>query len=180
MNPYDDDETPAQVWMQLQRQKAAERNFVTPAPLATRQPVTIDAPAWMVQSQQQDLTRALETADGAQERTSAMDRARALRVRLIPFVLLWALLAVIVGAVVLYVAQNAPGAALGGLLVFTALTAVTYVKLNTTDYQYSREGTERHKVDTAAYLTERQMEHEQELRRMALEAYLRQLEGRDK
>ena len=177
MNDYDDDETPAAVWMQLQRKKAAERNFVTPAPLATRQPVTIDAPAWLVQ-QPQDLTRALETTDGAQERTSAMDRARALRVRLMPFVLLWALLAIIVGAVVHYVAQNAPGAALGGLLVFTALTAVTYVKLNTTDYQYSREGTERHKVDTTAYLTERQMEHEQELRRMALEAYLRQLEGR--
>ena len=83
--------------------KAAERNFVAPpAPLATRQPVTIDAPAWMVQQQPQDLTRALEAADGAQERTSAMDRARALRVRLLPFVLLWALLAVIVFVVVLY------------------------------------------------------------------------------
>lgn len=176
MTPYDDDETPAAVWMQMQRQKAAERNFVTPAPLATRPAITIDAPAWMVQQQAQDLTRALETADGAQERTSAMDRARALRVRLLPFVLLWALLAVIVFAVVLFVAQNAPGAALVGLLAFTALTAVTYVRLNTTDYQYSREGTERHKVDTTAYLVERQMDHEQELRKMALEAYLQTLE----
>mgnify|MGYP000930996625 CR=1 FL=1 len=162
----------------MQRQRAAQRNFVTPAPLATRQPQTIDAPAWLVQSQPQDLARALETADGAQERTSAMDRAKALRVRLVPFVGLWALLGVIVGVVVLYVAQNAPGAALGGLLVFTALTSATYIKLNGQDYAHSREGTERHKVDTAAYLVERQMDNEQELRRMALEAYLRQIEGR--
>lgn len=178
MRRYDDSNETEQT--QLQRERMAQRNFVTPAPLARREPVTIDAPQWMVQQQAQDLTRALETQEGAQERTSAMDRAKALRVRLLPFVLLWALLAVIVFAVVLYVAQNAPGAALGGLLAFTALTAITYVKLNTTDYQYSREGTERHKVDTAAYLVERQMEHEQELRKTALDAYLRQMEGRNK
>jgi hypothetical protein len=178
MNPYNDDadETPAQLWMQLQRQKAAERNFVTPAPLATRQPVTIDAPAWMVQQQPLDLTRALEVADGAQERTSAMDRAKALRVRLVPFLWGWVGLSVIVGAVVLMVAQNAPGAALLALLTFSGLTSVTYYRLNRTDYDYSREGTERHKVDTSAYLVERQMDNEHELRRMALDAYLQTLE----
>lgn len=174
---YDDsEETPAEIYLQVARQKAAQRNFVTPAPLATRQPVTIDAPAWLVQQQPLDLTRGLETHDGAREHTSAMDRAKALRVRLVPFVLLWALLAVCVFVVVLYVAQNAPGAALGGLLAFTALTAYTYYRLNRTDYDYSREGTERHKVDTAAYLVERQMDNEQELRKMALEAYLGTLE----
>ena len=176
MNDYDETPEPAQVWLQVQRQRAAERNFVAPAPLATRQPVTIDAPAWLAQSQPQDLTRGLEAQDGAQERTSAMDRAKALRVRLMPFVALWALLAVIVFVVVLFVAKNAPGAALGGLLAFTALTAFTYYRLNRTDYDYSREGTERHKVDTAAYLVERQMDNEQELRKMALEAYLGTLE----
>lgn len=180
MNEYDETPEPAALWMQLQRERAAQRNFVTPAPLATRQPVTIDAPAWLATSQPVDLTQALTAVDGAQERTSAMDRARALRVRLLPFVLLWALLAVIVFVVVLLVAQNAPGAALGGLLAFTALTAFTYYRLNRTDYDYSREGTERHKVDTAAYLVERQMDHEQELRRMALEAYLKTLEGRNR
>ena len=105
-----------------------------------------------------------------------MDRAKALRVRLMPFVALWALLAVIVFVVVLFVAKNAPGAALGGLLAFTALTAFTYYRLNRTDYDYSREGTERHKIDTAAYLVERHMDNEQELRKMALEAYLGTLE----
>lgn len=179
MRHYDDDsteQTPAEVYLQLQRERAAQRNFVAPAPLATRQPVTIDAPAWLATSQPVDLTQALTAVDGAQERTSAMDRARALRVRLLPFVLLWALLAVITFVVVLFVAQNAPGAALGGLLVFVAMSAVTYVKLNTTDYQYSREGTERHKVDTAAYLAERHMDHDYRLRELALDAYFRTLE----
>ena len=173
---YDETPEPAALWMQLQRERAAQRNFVTPAPLATRQPVTIDAPAWLATSQPVDLAQALTAVDGAQERTSAMDRARALRVRLLPFVLLWALLAVIVFVVVLYVAQNAPGAALLGLLAFTALTAVTYIRLNTTDYQYSREGTERHKVDTAADLARTHMDNEHELRKMALESYLQTLE----
>lgn len=180
MARYDDDaeETPAQVWLQLQRQRAAERNFVTPAPLAKREPQTIDAPQWMVQQQPLDLTRGLETQSGAQERTSAMDRAKALRVRLVPFLWGWVGLSVIVGAVVLMVAQNAPTAALLALLTFSGLTSVTYYRLNRTDYDYSNAGVERHKVDTSAYLAERHMEHEQELRRMALDAYLKQLDGK--
>ena len=35
---YDETPEPAALWMQLQREQAAQRNFVTPAPLATRQP----------------------------------------------------------------------------------------------------------------------------------------------
>lgn len=179
MSNYDYDEipVPSELYLQLQRERAAQRNFVAaPAPLATRQPVTIDAPSWLATSQPVDLATAWTAVDGAQERTSAMDRARALRVRLLPFVLLWALLSLIVFVVVLLVAQNAPGAALGGLLVFTALSAGTYVKLNGQDYAHSREGTERHRIDTAAYLVERHMENEQEMRRMALDAYLQTLE----
>jgi hypothetical protein len=81
-----------------------------------------------------------------------------------------------VGVVVLVVAQNAPGAALVGLLTFVAMTGATYVKLNGQDYEHSREGTERFKVSTAADLARQQMEHEHELRRLALEAYLKHLE----
>ena len=185
MNPldeFDEDGTPrAMVWQREHRERMAQKNFVTPAPLAVRQPVTIDqAPQWLTPAQPVNLAQAWTAVDGAQERTSAMDRARALRVRLVPFVLLWALLAAIVFVVVLYVAQNAPGAALGGLLAFTALTAYTYYRLNRTDYDYSREGTERHKVDTAAYLAERQMDHEYRLKEAALDAYLRQMEGRNR
>jgi len=139
-------------------------------------PATVDAPAWLVERQPMPLETVWTPVEGAQEHTSAMDRAQALRVRLVPFVALWGLLAVVVGVVVLMVAQNAPGAALVGLLTFTALSAVTYIKLNTTDYTFSREGTERHRLDTAADLARRRMNHEHELRRMALETYLKALE----
>ena len=179
MNDYDETPEPAALWMQLQRERAAQRNFVA-APLAKREPVTIDAPAWLATSQHMDVTPVWQAPDGARENTSAMDRARALRVRLLPFVLLWALLAVIVFVVVLFVAQNAPGAALLGLLAFTALTAVTYVKLNTTDYQYSREGTERHRIDSATYLAERELDHKARMQEKALDSYLRQIEGRNR
>lgn len=178
MHPYDDDEMPVTRYM---RERQAQRNFVTPAPapLATR-PQTIDAPAWLATSQPVDLATAWAAVDGARENTSAMDRARALRVRLLPFACLWALLGVIVGVLVLYIASNAPGAAMGGLLVFTALTSATYIKLNGQDYAHSREGTERHRVDSAVYLAERQMENDQELKKMALDAYLKQMENRNR
>ena len=179
MNDYDPDETPAALYLRLQRERQAARNYVpaaAPAPLAKREQTVDVIPQWLATAQPVDLSTAWAASDGARENTSAMDRAQALRVRLVPFVGLWALLGVIVGIVVLYVAQNAPGAALGGLLTFSALTAYTYYRLNRTDYDYSREGTERHKIDTAAYLVERQLDNEHELRRMALEAYLETLD----
>jgi hypothetical protein len=146
------------------------------AQLAKREPVTIDAPAWMTTTTPQDLTRALQVGTGAEEHTSAMDRAKALRVRLVPFLALWGLLAVITFVVVLLVAQNAPGAALGGLLVFVALSSATLIKLNGQDYAHSTNGVERFKVATSADLTRAQMNHEQELRKMALDAWLKRME----
>ena len=152
-------------------------NFVPARVEPHRQsPVVIDAPSWVVQQQPMPIDGALMAVEGAQERTSAMDRARALRVRLMPFVALWGLLGVLVGAVVLIVAENAPGAALVGLLTFVAMTGATYVKLNGQDYAHSREGTERFKVATAAGLARQHMSQEHELRRMALDAYLATLE----
>jgi hypothetical protein len=141
------------------------------APESKQLPATIDAPAWLVERQPLDVANVWTPTPGAVESTSAMDRAKALRVRLWPFVMLWILLAVIVGVVVLYVAKNAPGAALLGLLTFTALTAFTYYRLNRTDYDYSREGTERHRLNTAADLAKMRMRHEQELRERALDIY---------
>jgi hypothetical protein len=153
----------------------------TQTALARRTPVTLDATplAVLTQAQPMNLAPAWTALEGAAEKTSAMDRAKALRVRLMPFVGLWGLLGVIVGVVVLVVAQNAPGGALVGLLTFVAMTGATYVKLNGQDYEHSREGTERFKVATAADLARRQMEHEHELRRLALEAYLDQLDRRE-
>ena len=140
---------------------------------------TIDVPAWLTERKPMQLDQAFSSLPGANEHTSAMDRAQALRVRLVPFALTWAVLAVIVGVIVFMLAKNAPAAALVALLAFSALTAYSYYRLNRTDYDYSREGTERYKVGTAADLLREQMQHEHELREMALRAYLKHLEQTD-
>jgi hypothetical protein len=174
MMRYAEDEEP----IIAKKQLPMPANFV--APLAKRAPATIDAPAWMVQQQPLDIARGWQTLEGAQEHTSAMDRAKALRVRLVPFLWGWLGLSAVVGAAVLYVAENVPVAGLLTLLLFSALTAFTYIRLNGQDYAHSREGTERHKVDVAADLARMQMQHEQELRRMAMGFYVKQLEGRER
>jgi hypothetical protein len=151
-------------------------NFVAPY----RAPVTIDAPAWMVQREPMNLAAGWQTIEGAQEHTSAMDRAKALRVRLVPFVLLWLLLSGVVGFIVYQVVQSNVGAGVTTLLLFALLTAFTYYRLNRTDYEFSREGTERHKVDTVADLAKTQMKYDAEARRDALGAYVKQLEKRER
>jgi hypothetical protein len=143
---------------------------------AVKTPAPVDAPAWLTERQPLAVDAVWTPVDGAQERTSAMDRAKALRVRLVPFLVTWGLIAGVVGVVVWQVAKQWPAGALLALLLFATLTAVTYYRLNRTDYDYSREGTERHRLDTAADLARRQMNHEHELRRMALDTYLRTLE----
>jgi hypothetical protein len=149
-------------------------------PLAKREPVTIDAPAWLAQREPLNLAAGWQTIEGAVEHTSAMDRAKALRVRLVPFVLLWLLLSGVMGFIVYQVVQSNVGAGVTTLLLFAVLTAFTYYRLNRTDYEFSREGTERHKVDTVADLAREQMRHEAELRRVALGAYVKQLERHDR
>jgi hypothetical protein len=114
---------------------------------------------------------ALTTLEGAREVTSGMDRSKALVVRLIPFSIVWLILAVGV----------AWAAGMGGwftLCFFSGLTAVTYAHLDRQEYQFSRNGLERHKVDTLADLKLAEMSHQQELRRMALEATLKMIEVR--
>lgn len=185
MNQYDetDEPTPAQVYMQVQqqRQRAAAANFVspTPAPLATRQPQTIDQVAqWAMQAQPLDVANAWQPMQGAKETTSAVDRARGLQLRLWPFLLLYAGAGVVVGLGVWLVAGSWPPGAMLGALLFAALGVGTYIKLNGQDYDHSGAGVERHRISTAADLQREQMRHEQELKKMALDAYLRQLERR--
>lgn len=179
MGPYDEydpetGESRATVW----RRQTAERNFVAPlpAPLATR-PQTIDqAPQWVTQAQPLEVGQAWQPQQGAKETTSAMDRAKGLRIRLVPFLVLYGLAGVVVGGAVWLVAESVPLAALGAVLTFAAFGVGTYVKLNGQDYAHSGAGVERHRVDTAADLARTQMEHTHELRKMALDAYLETLE----
>lgn len=179
MNPYDeydqDGTSRAEVW----RRQRVERNFVapTPAPLATRRPQTIDVvPAVSTTTQPADVSAAWQPQQATKETTSAVDRAKGLRIRLTPFALLWAGVGVVLGATVWLVAGTLPGAALLAVLAFAGLTGATYYKLNGQDYDHSGAGVERLRISEAAQLQREQMEHEQELRRMALEAYLQTLE----
>lgn len=96
----------------------------------------------------------------------------ALILRLTPYSLVWLVLSVGVSW----------AASMGGwfvLILFAALTSVTYAYLDRQEYQFSRNGLERHKVDTLADLKRDEMTHQQELRRMALAATLKMLEVRD-
>ena len=115
---------------------------------------------------------ALTTLEGAREVTSGMDRSKALVVRLMPYSAVWLVLSVGVSW----------WASMGGwfvLVAFAALTSVTYAYLDRQEYQFSRNGLERHKVDTLAGLKRDEMAHQQELRRMALEATLKMMEARN-
>ena len=151
-----------------------------PEPRPAQTPAAVDAPAWLTQTQPLEVGAVWTPTNGAQERTSAMDRAEALQVRLRPFLWAWAGVGVVVGGAVWLLGGAWPAGAMLGALLFACLTAVTYIKLNGQDYEYSREGTERHRVSTAAALSRQQMQHEHELRRMALEAYLESLERHER
>lgn len=189
MNPYDEydpetGESRAQAWQRQTREQQAQRNFVSPAapaPLARREPQTVDQVAqWAMQAQPLDVRQAWQPMQGAKETTSAQDRARGLQLRLWPFLLLYAGAGVVVGGGVWLVAANVPIAALLATLTFAALGVGTYIKLNGQDYAHSGAGVERHRISTAADLQREQMRHEQELRRMALSAYIEQMERRER
>jgi len=110
----------------------------------------------------------LQTLDGATEKTTGLDRSQALVVRMLPFTLVWLVLAVGVSW----------AASMGGaftLVMFAGLTSITYGYLDRQERQFSRNGLERHKVDTLAHLKLAEMDHTQELRRMALQAHLKML-----
>ena len=156
-----------------------EPSFVAPDP-PRQPPATVDAPSWLTQTQPLEVGAVWTPVNGARENTSAMDRAQALRVRLMPFLWAWGGVGVVVGGAVWLIGGAWPAGAMLGALLFAALTAVTYYKLNGQDYAHSREGTERHRVSTAADLARQQMQHEHELRRMALQAYLESLERHER
>lgn len=156
-------------------------NFVAPTQqtqLARREPATIDVQplTTLAQAQPVDVSHAWQPLQAAQERTCAVDRAEAVQKRLQPFLWLYGAAALVVGGTIFIVAGSVPGAALGAVLVFAALGAGTYVKLNVLDYSHSGAGVERLRITEAADLQREAMRNDHELRRMALETYLTTLE----
>jgi hypothetical protein len=176
MTDYDElDDTPAV------RHGDARRNFVTPAaPLATRQPTQIDVmPTWLSTAKVVDVAAVWGAQEATHERTSAVDRAKGLQLRLWPFLLLYAGAGLVVGLGVWLVAGTLPGAALLAVLVFAGMGIFTYARMNSTDYQHSGAGVERHRIDRATQLHMAELDHRARMQEKALDAYIRQLEGRN-
>lgn len=109
--------------------------------------------------------------DGAEEKTTAMDRAKATVYRTHPMTIILAILAT--GLAI----QFKLGAGLT-LCIFAATAITGYWLFHTTDYRYSRAGLERHRIDQATALSQAQMQHEKELRELALNGIIKQLETR--
>jgi hypothetical protein len=122
---------------------------------------------------------AFAAQEGADERTSGRDRSSAFLVRLAPLVVLWLLLAGVVTVVLTALVQvDSTPAAIVGLVVFIVLSYRSYAGADERERYDSRNGVEHHRIDVAENLTLKKMDHDQELKRMALEATLKQLEAR--
>lgn len=147
-----------------------KNNYVPALPVS--KPVQQSGLSSLLIPQVVDVDASMTARDGATEKTSGLDRAAALVIRLAPFSVTWLVLAVGVSW----------AASMGGafaLCLFAGLTAVTYAYLDHKDHEYSRNGLERHRVDTYASLKRDEMSHQQELRRMALQAHLKMLGVQD-
>ncbi len=142
-------------------------NYVPALPAARPQTPVVNLPYHPI-----EIDGAMSAVDGAIEKTSGIDRSAALIIRFVPITIVWLVLAVSL--------SWASGAGFSlAICLFAGLTACTYAYLDTQDRRYSRNGLERHRVDTYASLKLSEMEHQQELRKMALQAHLKMLGVQD-
>lgn len=146
-----------------------KNNFVSPGAAL---PVVRNSLPPTTYTQQIEIDGSMAAIEGATEKTTPVERSAALILRLLPISATWLVLAVGVS----WAAST--GAAMAACL-FAGLTACTYAYLDHNDHKHSRNGLERHRVDTYASLKRDEMEHQQELRKMALAAHLKMLGVQD-
>ena len=155
-----------------------DRNFV--APIGPRErpslPVSLVEPQQVIPA---EIAAVWAAQDGAAEQTSATDRARAVILHSLPNLGLVALLSLAGAIVVGLVAQHVVPALLTFLLAMALVGSWVYRQESRIEYAYSRAGLERHRIDRAAELRLVEMEYAAELRRTALNAYLKMLEVDD-
>ena len=107
----------------------------------------------------------LGAVGGSEEYATPISRAKGQLIRLLPFSLVW--LALTGGAVWLL------GLTFPSLLVgFGLLTAATYWRMNLDEFEFSRNGLERHRVNVAADVRFDEAEKTHELKKIALTTYL--------
>lgn len=119
---------------------------------------------------------------GAIDNTSASDKARALSIKMFWQVGMLALagLAIVIVALIVgaYTGHMGTSFTLGTVTALVVIYSIGSKRLNQLvgmDYEYSREGTERHRIDKAADIHMARMEHDAKLKEMALGAVLKQL-----
>ena len=108
---------------------------------------------------------ALIASAGSEEYSTPITRAKGQVIRLLPFAAVWLLLT---GGVVWLLGLTLPYLLIG----FAVLTAATFVKMNGQEFDHSRNGLERHRVNRAADLRKTELENTHELKKMALQTYL--------
>lgn len=112
-----------------------------------------------------DADRVLGTVAGSEEYATPVSRAKGQVIRLLPFSLVWL---VLTGGLVWLLGLTFPYLLVG----FAVLTAATYLKMNRDEFEFSRNGLERHRVDASADIAEKQLDQNHELKKMALTTYL--------
>lgn len=113
---------------------------------------------------------ALMPTGGGESYETPVSSAKGQVIRLLPFSLAWLVLAV---GVVWVLGLSWPYF----LLMFSALTAASYWRMNLDGHEHSRNGVERFRIRSATQIRLDEIAKDHELRRMALEGYLRHLEG---
>jgi hypothetical protein len=112
---------------------------------------------------------ALKAQPGSHERTTPTERAVALFFRLIPLSGTWFILSM---ASAFMFSWRWPVA----FLLFAVMTAITYIVMDRQEYQFSRNGVERFRINAAKELKMAELAHTAHLRKMALQSYLRMIE----
>jgi hypothetical protein len=147
-----------------------KRNFVAPLPpVERRESATFDVSPYM-QGEVIHVGQPLAANHGATEKTSGMDRALAWGVRLIPYTVINLILSVTL-------VNLAGGGWTLAFCLFAASSLFIYGWMDGREHKYSRNGLERHKVDTLAELKFDEQDKTHELRKLALQAQIEMWKG---
>lgn len=115
--------------------------------------------------------------DGALEQTSGRDRSVGLLIRVVPLVLFLLILTVGMGLLLLALTgTDEIWAVIFGAIIFAGMCLLAYNRESLKDYEFSRAGLERHRIDVAAGLKEQELDYQFRLKRMLLKHHLHMLE----
>lgn len=168
------------------RQATAQRAEIVPLPSGSREIVSGPNTRWIGGDVQFPIEQmmnmggpsgvmvtidpALHGAGGAESYEAPITAAKGQVIRLIPFTIAWLFLA---GGIVWVLGVDWQWF----FVYFAILTAFSYYKLDKNGHEHSRNGLERYRVRAATQVRLDENAKAHELRKMALEGYLRHLDG---